>query len=63
MFKSGARMWSILSTIEKELDIEFNTAGLGYGKLPLLAQLHSVIHIETDPDRAWFWKSVLLFHP
>jgi len=56
-------MWSILSTIEEELDTEFNTGGLGYGVLPLLAQLHSGTHFETDPDRVGFWKNVLLFHP
>jgi hypothetical protein len=47
-------MWSILSTIEKELDTEFDTRGLGYGNLPLLAQLHSGIYFETDPSRAGF---------
>jgi hypothetical protein len=52
-----------LSTIEKELDAEFNTRRLGYGGLPLLAQLHSDFHFETDPDRAGFWKNVLLFIP
>jgi hypothetical protein len=56
-------MWSILSTIEKELDTEYDTRSLGYGKLPLLGQSHSGIYFETDPSRDGFWKRVLLFHP
>jgi len=55
-------MGSILSTIEKELDTEFNTGGLGYGDLPLLAQSHSGIYFETDPHRAGFSKNVLLLY-
>jgi hypothetical protein len=52
-----------LYTNEKELDSESNTAGLGYGQLPLLGQLHSAIHFETDPVRAGFSKNVFLSHP
>jgi hypothetical protein len=69
MFNLGARMGSFLSTIEKELDTEFDTRGLGYGEsfplgdLPLLTQSHSGIYFETDHHRAGFWKNVLLFYP
>ena len=56
-------MGSFLSTIEKEMDTEYDTRSLGYGKLPLLgsrtqASTLKLTLLGPGPGRASYYSTL-----